>query len=109
MCCASDEEEPTNDMTMAGGVDLVATYAESQICADIQEQLKTLSENRYNGRIRNDSGKYATNFFWQLLIVGIRSMVNLLRNPMTSVFQVIYTLELRISYITLHGWGKPDP
>ena len=93
MCNAADEEQPSDDITVAGGVDLVATFNESQICAGIQEKLESLSENRHNGRLKRGGSKYATNFFWQLLIVSIRSMVNLLRNPMISVFQVMTSIR----------------
>ncbi len=69
-------------------MNLVTTYQESELWRGVEEKLQTLSDNRKSKRGGNGGGTYATNFVWQLMIVSLRSLVNLLRNPIISFFQV---------------------
>ena len=90
--CPTDEEAATalvsSHVNQTVAVDLAATYRESELWGGVQEQLQSLSNNMYNSRGERGGGRYATGFLWQLMIVSFRSLVNLLRNPIISFFQV---------------------
>ncbi len=84
----SDADRAGSCVNTTEAVSLVATYQESELWRGVEEQLETLVENRHAKRGRNGGQTYATNFLWQFMIVSLRSLVNLLRNPMISFFQV---------------------
>ncbi|XP_064387242.1 broad substrate specificity ATP-binding cassette transporter ABCG2-like [Halichondria panicea] len=99
----SDDTDNSTGVTEANN--LVNTYQESQQCVEVSEQLQTLADNSHTRRGVRSGGTYATGFLWQLMVVTIRSLLNLLRNPMISFFQVltmiIFALIVGLIYLRL--------
>ncbi len=88
MCLDGATDDTDNSTGVTEANNLVNTYQESQQCVEVSEQLQTLADNSHTRRGVRSGGTYATGFLWQLMVVTIRSLLNLLRNPMISFFQV---------------------
>ncbi|KAL5486906.1 hypothetical protein EMCRGX_G019445 [Ephydatia muelleri] len=95
------EKKEAND-----GIDLVAFYQQSQEHRATTEELATIM--RHSQEKHGNVGpipSYATTFLWQLLVVTTRSSLNLVRNPATSVIQlmstIIFALLVGIIYLRL--------
>ncbi|XP_019858228.1 PREDICTED: ATP-binding cassette sub-family G member 2-like [Amphimedon queenslandica] len=62
-------------------IDMSDSYLKSRECGDTRREydriIERLEKNERGVRFSGLRGKYATNFFWQLFIVMIRSIVNL--------------------------------
>jgi ATP-binding cassette subfamily G (WHITE) protein 2 len=88
--------EERNDGDGSRRVDLAEAYANSIFYNTTLEKCQQYKDGvaaHGQRKKRRSPPKYATNIIWQLIVVLIRSIVNLARNPMTSILQfVIVTL-----------------
>jgi ATP-binding cassette subfamily G (WHITE) protein 2 len=86
-------------------LDLVESYRKSEEYRGLRKRIdpvlqNVVDENRREPVARRVVRKaftqemYATSFFWQLLIVTLRSVKNILRSPQLSIFQLVFTSGL---------------
>ncbi|CAI8000347.1 Broad substrate specificity ATP-binding cassette transporter ABCG2 [Geodia barretti] len=80
-------------------VRLVESYRKSEEYGELRERIDPVLQNVVEEKRKEPLGRqvarkmftrelYATSFLWQLLIVTMRSVKNLMRSPQLSVFQV---------------------
>eukprot|EP00731_Ephydatia_muelleri_P018504 Em0011g544a len=84
-------------------IDLVDVYEQSEERRETAEQLSSIV--RHSRDKRGHHGPipaYATTFLWQLLVVTHRSGVDLLRNPATSLFQLLSRIILALLVGTIY-------
>jgi ATP-binding cassette subfamily G (WHITE) protein 2 len=96
-----------------GSVDMVERYRKSDMCQRAEQELgevwQRLEERGQGGRL--PAAGYASNILWQTMVVMHRSIVGLLRDPLSLYFQiiimVIFALIIGIVYFDLGGKKVP--
>jgi ATP-binding cassette subfamily G (WHITE) protein 2 len=88
-------------------VRLVESYRKSEEYGELRERIDPVLQNVVEEKRKEPLGRqvarmmftrelYATSFLWQLLIVTMRSVKNLMRSPQLSVFQLFFTSGLAV-------------
>ncbi|RXN30542.1 ATP-binding cassette sub-family G member 2-like protein [Labeo rohita] len=68
---------------------LAELYKESQYCAAVKEELKSITGSPHpSSKANSKAASYATSFFYQLKVVCWRTVLNVVRNPQTSYAQI---------------------
>ncbi|XP_019854880.1 PREDICTED: ATP-binding cassette sub-family G member 2-like [Amphimedon queenslandica] len=95
--CEREMKKQSNTKIDESGCALASSYTRSQLGQDnakkssiIIEEFKE-REKQEGVKIRSQYG-YVTNVFWQLFVVIVRSILNILRNPQLSVIQIIVNI-----------------